>query len=441
MAAPSVAPTKVFGDYTPAPGTVDARPVLARSASNIWERTEALRSKLRGLLDTACRERKIDALVLESHPYVHPAWVKFESWIPAGDQTLTRRSSMTVTITAMPYHRFEAEYKVEWTWEGASGSVDHVHTFGGQEIDEVLDHITREREPSLAGSANAALRRKFAKRQLRQKGWQFWKPQNKVTALRPDYAKGTAQLLLALGLFGLWSISSSASAGIAPTSWLAVPGVMAVVGAVLLIWIMRTGRLVRSPGKPMGEPRNLRYLDSWQTVVFGAGNDADDLRAKILTLLSAGQLSRFVCSTERIWYWGLDGKEEREQVVLRYGRAMVFVQVYRYGADLYVGWDAQMNIGVWTEQNLKSGVERATGKRVDLKTVVHGWQVTTEYDLVDLNAVAEWTHAQVTQVLRHYLKERKIDQEIDFKIIRGERQGIGDEPKEQKSRKLFKRTA
>jgi len=150
----------------------------------------------------------------------------------------------------------------------------------------------------------------------------------------------------------------------------------------------------------MAEPRNMRYLDSWQTVLFGAGNDVDTIRSQLMRLFASTQLPRLLCTTERIWYWGLEGKEEREQIVLRYGRAIVFVQVYRYGADLFAGWDAQLNMGIWFEKQLASGVERHSGKRVDLMTVIHGWQVNTEYDLIDLNCVAEWTHAQITQVLK-----------------------------------------
>ena len=128
--------------------------------------------------------------------------------------------------------------------------------------------------------------------------------------------------------------------------------------------------------------------------------------------------------------------------MLRYGRAIVFAQVYRYGTDLYVGWDAQMNLGTWIEKPLVTGIDRASGQRVQLMTVEHGVQNGTEYDLVDLNCLAEWTHAQMTQVLRHYVKERHIDQEFDFTIIRGERQGItaAEEQKKEK-RGGFRRKA
>jgi hypothetical protein len=267
-----------------------------------------------------------------------------------------------------------------------------------------------------------------------------WKPKNKVNALRTDYAAVGATTILILGIaMGALMMMRLGTGEIGGGS-LIIPIALFILGVFILRQIKEGGRLVRSAGKPLAEPRTLRYLDSWQTVIFGGGDDTAEIRSQVLALLSSPQFARATCSTERIWYWGLEGKEEREQIALRYGRAIVFVQIYRYGADAYVGWDAQMNVGVWLEKHLATGVEELTGRRVELKTVVHGVQATTEYDLIDLNCVAEWTHAQVTQVLRQYVKERKIDQEIDFKIIRGERRGIGAVEEQSVARKLFKRT-
>jgi hypothetical protein len=199
-----------------------------------------------------------------------------------------------------------------------------------------------------------------------------------------------------------------------------------------LIATARTPQLVRSAGKPTAEPRVLLHLDSWQTVVFGAGDDVEEIRRRLLSLFQAQQ--RFVCEVERIWHWGLDGKTERDQVVIRHGRAIVFCHLYGYGSDLYVGWDAQMNLGSWTEKQIAAGVDRSSGRRIRLMSVERAVQQTSEYDLVDLNCLAEWTHAQMTQVLKHYMKEKQVDQEIDFTIIRGEREGITGEDKKEKIR-------
>lgn len=221
-----------------------------------------------------------------------------------------------------------------------------------------------------------------------------------------------------------------------------VLGLFAILLGVLgLVVVHRTPKLVRSPGKPLAEPRVLSYLDAWQTVVFNAGDTADDIRSRLFATFQDGSADRFTCATERIWYWGLEGKTERDQMVLRYNRGIVFCQVHRYGSDLYVGWDAHLNLGAWTEKVLRSGVDKETGKRIRLMTVERAVQSSNEYDLVDLNCLLEWTHARLSNVLRNYLKEREIDQEIDFAIIRGSRQDATARSEKEPSRKRLFRKA
>jgi hypothetical protein len=219
--------------------------------------------------------------------------------------------------------------------------------------------------------------------------------------------------------------------------------VLLLLGATGLFAVYRAPQLVRSAGKPLAEPRFLSYLDAWQTVIFDAGADAARIRDQVLALLRHADRQRFTCAVERIWHWGLDGKAEREQIVLRHGRGLVFCQIYGYGSDLYVGWDAHLNVGTWTEKRVASGIDRGTGERVALMAVEPATQPAGEYDLVDLNCLLEWTHAQIAKVLKQYVKEREIDQEIDFTIIRGNRKDAtrtdANAPKQ--GRRLFRRKA
>jgi hypothetical protein len=214
-------------------------------------------------------------------------------------------------------------------------------------------------------------------------------------------------------------------------------------GIIGLIATYRRPRLVRSAGKPLAEPRTLSYLDAWQTVVFDAGADAGRIRSRVMALLAGGEQQRFACAVERIWHWGLDGKIEREQIVLRHGRGLVFCQIYGYGSDLYVGWDAHLNVGAWREARVGGGIDRETGERVELRGVEPAAQAVGEYDLADLNCLLEWTHAQVAKVLKQYVKEREIDQEIDFSIIRGDRRDAtkNEGKANEGGRRLFRRTA
>jgi hypothetical protein len=593
------------------PHVTDARPILRRSDSNIWERTEHMRADLERVLEERCRDRSIDALTLQSDPYVHPAWVKFECWLPKADPAVTARSWMTITITAMPYHRFEAIYKVEWEKHGHKGVIDQLHTCGEAELAGMIEFLSEAPGNPFSGLWRSRAYKLLRPMQLRQQAWQIWKPRNKVEGVRRDRLAVASVGTLVLGLilllnatpasvartfahsylpsilrvpsgslapaialaatrsfqeqnrpsehmltagvdsdgvlteqhptrgngapYQLWTYRAQAGERFVVTlrsdqfdSYLIIghfegdtftplgqnddfgdashsrlevtapesreyvvvasalgpaagrytlrveqpagrahaasaaastplsnatlqldapanasltgtdygPGLLFLsLGLMGLVVYGRAPRLIRSSGKPLAEPRILYSLDSWQTVVFGAGADAGTIRQRLISHFNAAPDRRFAFAQERVWYWGLDGKTEREQLVLRYGRALVFCQIHAYGTDLYVGWNAQMNLGTWREKRLASGVDVGTGERVRLTTVEHATQWTNEYDLTDLNSLAEWTHAQMAQILKHYLKEREIDQEIDFSIIRGERKGLtGDEKKEKGKR-------
>ena len=588
---------------------VDARPMLERSPENVWERSEQVRSRLYDQLEEECRRRGMEALVLQSGPYVHPAWVKFEAWRPRTERTLTARSTLTITINTLPFHRFESIYRVDWQHLGFSGTVDDLYALPGGVLGSVLEVLCDDRPDADMLGISSRVRRLLRPLQLRKAWWQFWRPRNRVAALRRDWlpVAGVGTMLLgvtavmttvgpgqeaalydpsvelylpdpitaplaapqidpttgaavlapnqpASGYLGegsnrysdgtpyeMWSFTATAGETIRATvissdfdamlslgqmgyagfeelafndddadsnpviDWTApadgsyllvarpysslasggytiqvasaaaatldaaapatasaaladdplvadqaeavdlrsatmgLGGLVFFIGLLATIAAARAPRLVRSSGKPMAEPRILHYLDSWQTVVFGAGDAEPLVRQRMIDrLTSAGD--RFHCGVERIWDWGLDGKTEREQIVLRLGRALVFTQIHRYGDDLYVGWDAQMNLGTWREKPLGSGIDRESGRRIRLQTVEQTLQRTTEYDLIDLNCLAEWTHAQVTQLLKQFLKERQIDQEIDFSIIRGERKGLTQNREEKAKRgPLFRR--
>jgi hypothetical protein len=140
--------------------------------------------------------------------------------------------------------------------------------------------------------------------------------------------------------------------------------------------------------------------------------------------LSRAQPEGTCLSDERIWYRGVDGKVEREQLVVTFRRAIAFIHIYPDGNDLYVGWDAHVNGGTWVERKVGVGRDPNTGATCQLNTIGAGWQAPNEYDVIDGNALIERVHAAVTQVVRRVMAERNIDQEIDFKILREKREGI-----------------
>ena len=92
-----------------------------------------------------------------------------------------------------------------------------------------------------------------------------------------------------------------------------------------------------------------------------------------------------------------------------------------YGSSLYLGWDSHVNAGVWQEQDIRQGVDRTSGRPVVARRVVAGWQAPSEYDVSDVSFLTEWLHACIVRVVKQQLAEYRIDQEIDFTILRESR--------------------
>ncbi len=74
-----------------------------------------------------------------------------------------------------------------------------------------------------------------------------------------------------------------------------------------------------------------------------------------------------------------------------------------------------------------------------INTVTPSIARATEYDLIDVNSLIEWVHSRVVQVLKQVMAEHKLDQEIDFKIVRGERQSLLRDQEKSGRRPLFSR--
>lgn len=399
----------------------DARPIIPRNETNLWTRAEKVRDELYGRFSTACKREGLEPLLLHSGPYVFPAWVKFEVWQPQQDRTTTERGSALITIEPKPYHTHEFEFSGTYAAHNKSRTLRRVMPFTDSEMQELVAHL-------LHGGPKPRFRR------FREAPFQFWRENNKIEGLKRDMLAMFLMICLA-GSFFLLAV---------------LPIAIILWGVAIYLYVqMRKRRwIVRNDGKPDGEPRSLIRVDSWQTVLFNLGDEKEMFRDRFVRALDTGLGERYSLRPERVWYWGLDGKEEREQLVLTSGRGIVFCQIYRYGQDLYVGWDGHLNRGQWIEQTVASGIDRTSGNPIGISRVVPGTQPITEYDLVDLSCLMEWTHAQIVRVLKQLIAEKKIDQEIDFSIQRAERHKVvasgaatADDGVVGKVRKAFQRTA
>lgn len=395
---------------------LQCQPTLRANADNLWSRTEqAVETMHRAMLD-ACRSLGIEAYVGRSNTFEFPASVRFECWVPPvpGDTHLTERAWAQIVVEPKPNHRFELEYSVEVENRGRKRFLGKFGAMPERDVQQLVNHLVRR-----------AARPRFGPRlALPKQGFfaSLGAVYNKPTDSRPDRLRAAGAAALVLGLIVLFIAFASQEAGVFVFGLL-----LTALGAAIALYIAGRPLAVRSTGRPPQQPRRLRIYDSWQTVVFGAAQGGDTFRQRFLALFPQAPVPGLKAEVERIGYRVLDEALTREQIVLTAQRTVIYCQVYHFGEDLYLGWQSFINQGRWSEKVDGHGIDRATGRRVQMRSVLPSAEGLCEYDLFDANCLTEWTHAQVVILTKQMMKELQIDQEIDFKIVRGDRSGIGRE--------------
>jgi hypothetical protein len=412
-AAIGTAPPIMRGPAGPPKSGIAAEPVIPRNETNIISRCERERDRIYDELTRACDAEGVQGMLLKSWPFDPNVWVKCECWLPHEQgNRLRERVSATITIRGREFHRFEFEIDVEVVRGDKTRKHLSVIRFTQQTARQIVQYLLHRAEALDFSRCRTRL-------------YELWLPGNRANTR-------TDPLAIAGGL-----------AFLAGAAFLAIPlsDLGPLIGLICLaigagcgfVSHHRRRRLyVFSAGKPSQEPRYLILKDSWQTLINDIAGDAQRVRTEVWDSLRQSQPDGAALSSEKTWYHGLDGKVEREQIVMIFRRAIAFVHIYPDGGDLYVGWVAHLNRGAWAEKLVGVGLDPATGAPCQLKTIEAGTQALNEYDLIDGNVLSERVHAAIVKVIKRILVERKIDQEIDFKILREERKGIVDQADDKK---------
>jgi hypothetical protein len=376
-----------------------------------------LRDKIYETVESTCREVNIQLLINKSIDFTYPAWVSLEAWLPIGVQGATHRLFCTFSIAPRPYSRFEFEVTISWERDGKKKIYGPYSPLAATDVAQWVRYLL-DKGP----------KPNTTRLRIRKSSWQIWYPNNTVRGLGWDML-GLAAAAGIIGGFLFLSVEPLVGLG----------GL--VVGAIcwFICWRRRKRKIVVNPGRPVAEPRTLRLVDNWSTMANELGRDWRELRDRLFKRLGEGFKLNIQSRLENISYVTPDGKQEREQFVLSQGRGIVFCHVYPYGDDLYIGWDAHLNYGQWVESTLATGYDSTLQAPIAINTVTPGVARVTEYDLIDVNSLTEWVHSRVVQVVKQVMAEHKLDQEIDFKILRGERQSLLLNQESPKRRPLFSR--
>jgi hypothetical protein len=183
---------------------------------------------------------------------------------------------------------------------------------------------------------------------------------------------------------------------------------------------LRRPTLSALPKQPPRAPRREFLVDSWQVSVPQAGQDLEGFKGRIMRRVAA------VGAAVELAHEAYDvitprGFETRDRHVASHGQGNVHIHIRGFGNDAFVGWESYLNWARWAE-GVVSVTTVKSGNRIEYTPLSVGAHIPSRADLHDLNAFAEIIHFHIVEEIRLFLKEREIQADLDFSILRGDRQ-------------------
>jgi hypothetical protein len=403
---------------------VDARPIHHVSDQTIWGEASLLQNACYEAIKRMLANCSIDALVTKSANGVHPPWVKVEAWLPepsakgaSADRRL--RTELELRFDVKPYREHPVTTSaIARIGRRAIAVADRPRFTADDAALWALYVVGRGRKPRqarlsdfLANTLLALI--PFARTRYSNRILRAFRRRSLLTLPRALVIAALACAVVAAGLQGERQDQLEPSAGVA----------FAAAAFFLLLALVswRRRKLVVSViDRPSIPPRYLLRLDSWHAIIPDLGPQLEEINKRIMQKLEAFAPSGITTETERYGFRSPNGYDERERLVISKGQGVAHLHLYRFGGDVFVGWDSYINWAQWSETKPISA-RVSSGAMTEYRGLEPGLYVPNEYDLIDLNSLIEAVHRCVTVVLKAVMEEHKIDQEIDFTIIRGDR--------------------
>lgn len=388
---------------------INAIPFPNRSMEAEYEKLQGEREALAMAMEDELTKRGYDGLVTQSSPHAPECYVQVVCWTPqqlSGEGRLRR--SVKIVMDCHPNLKFKRSFVVTQK----SGASERTVT----NIRELDPSIITQLVLFCLGEGARLRRRSFSRFALRSSGVidRVLLPLNRPANLDRIFLAWLRQHWLPIALISLF------------LSFFLLILVIPVVVLGLAIWLrIRYPDIYEAaPVYPTKDPRALLRYDSWHIVVPEIGRHADELRQSIIGDLEDGKHNEAHIGIEQVWNEGLDAMICRNQVVLSFRRCLVFIEIHAYGDDLYLDWEAFLNLGYWAEGKSYAGFPADSDVPVLIHDIVSGVKAIEEFDFSDGNFSVEWVHATVKRHLKRLLAEHEIDQEIDFRVIRENRSSM-----------------
>lgn len=419
----------------------DFRPFHRTSKNTVWGKAFEMRDNCYSSIVNALEQNGIKALVTKSANGQYPPFIKLEAWKPQpgrnGAEADPRvRSELELRFQAMPYHEHLIATDARATIGSKTITIANRPEFSPTDAIEWALYATTgvARKPRSYTPVSDAVHAMFAA------FVPFIPPphRNRIERRFRNAFRISLPLVLllgaaALGFAGYAEAQQFYSNGLG-VLLMAVAALMVVLAAVIA---SRRKEVVSVVDRPVISPRHLVLVDSWHAVIPDLGVAVDDLQRKIVAKLSGLSSAGITTEVERYGYRTPNGFDERDRIVVTKEQSVAHIHIYRFGADLFVGWDSYLNWARWVETKAIS-VRREGRSRVEYRGLRAGLYIPSQFDLIDLNSLAEVVHRAVTTIVKAAMEEHKIDQEIDFTIIRGDRDNALDQERFDKRNKREK---
>ena len=408
-----------------APAITDARPFLPADINSPWTAALNRRDVLSEAIEAALAAQNIRALILKSQPGVYPVALSVTAWTPQRDRRETielHRESVTIAIEVNPYLTQPLVYAIEVRTIQRAYHANVTQLGTDDAVDLVRFALGKGPQPGILPSPLQHVWDEFVERLP-------FGPKRNPLIKEAEPNRFTTPALLSYGAILLAILSVPLFGGLKPL-------VLVIIGGLLTAaWVIASQRSVvyNIVKRPEIAPRSLALVDSWHTSIPDVGVHFDALVDRIERAVSAlDPMIRLGWETHQ--YRTPYGFEERQRLTLTKEQAVVHIHLYPFAADAFVGWDGFLNLACWAE-TVPVSVSVRGDRRIEYRSLtVSGYQ-PTEVDLVELNALSELVHRRMTIELRAFMKERAIEADIDFSIIRGSRDGrIGKEDDAEQAR-------
>ena len=408
------------------PTKIDARPVLPVSDNSLWDQAAKERDGVVNLIAMEFDKRNMLVWIRKSKPGEYPMFEVVDSWRQIAQSALTTtldKGTLTITNEVNPYNQHPMHYKVDLSCHAREFRGTHWQ-LSSDEIGELVNYL-------IEGGTKPRYFRSRVPALLRIIGLVIPfvgnKPKNKLLAeARTNYRTlpmflscgGLVVLMIAMIAVGVSTSGQEESDSVYGYYFLAVAvGMVSLIVAAIIAGRRRAATVV--PKQSVRSPRREFRVDSWHVSVPGAGTEFEAFKDRLYNVVMS-KTQETEINSELHQNLTPRGYEERERLVISRGQATLHIHIYPYSHDAFVGWESFLNWNRWEEGSAISSTVRDR-RKITYRALQVGVHLPSDFDLIDESVLAETTHRILIDEIKLFLKERQIEADLDFKIIRGDR--------------------